>query len=181
MITIVRSQRRAVCRFIFFGIKPERFGLVVICLVLLMANGVKAQVDITEKVRRNTVLEQKIKDFCTNYCQGNRSEGRLTTVTIQSIGNGRYRGAMTAELRNWQETGEPFDVTIYDCVVRVRAEGLLDSSTCMVTVDSVTVDNDILGIFSGIFDGQKGQRYRISNCKRLLPSANPVPRRLPTR
>lgn len=183
VVAIVSSQRRTFCRFIFLGMNPEHFGLVVLCLVLLVSvvNGVHAQVDITEKVRRNTELGKKIKDFCANHCQGNRREGRLTTVTVQSIGSGRYRGVMTAELRNWQETDEPFNVTIYDWVVRVRTEGLLDSSTCTVTIDSVTVDNDIYGILSGILDGQKGQKYQISNCKRLLPSADPVPLRLPPR
>jgi hypothetical protein len=183
VVTIVSSPRRTFRRVISFGMNPKHFGPVVLCLMLLtfVANRVHAQVDITEKVRRNTVLDKEIKDFCANYCQGNRREGHLTAVTVQSIGNGRYRGAMTADLRNWQETGEPFNVTIYDWVVRVRTEGLLDSSTCMVTIDSVTVDNDIYGIFSGILDGQKGQKYQISNCKRLLPSAAPVPMRLPGR
>jgi hypothetical protein len=183
VVTIVSSKRKAFWRFIFFRITPERFGLAVFCLVILVssADRVHAQVDITEKVQKYTVLDKKIKDFCANYCQGNRREGHLTGVTLQLIGNGRYRGVMTAELRNWQEAGEPFDVTIYDWDVRVRAEGLLDSSTCMATIDSVTVDNDIGGILSGILDEQKGQKYEISNCKRLLPSADPAPHRLPTR
>jgi hypothetical protein len=183
VVTIMISQRRTFRRFLSLGMNPKCFGPVVLCLVLLtfVANGVHAQVDITEKVRRNTVLDKEIKDFCANYCQGNRREGHLTAVTVQSIGNGRYRGAMTADLRNWQETGEPFNVTIYDWVVRVRTEGLLDSSTCMVTIDSVTVDNDIYGIFSGILDGLRGRKYQISNCKRLLPSAAPVPMHSPGR
>ena len=76
---------------------------------------------------------------------------------------------MTAELRNRQDAGEPFNVTIYDWIVKVRTEVLLDSSTCMAMIDSVTVDNDIYGFFSGILDEQIGRKYRISNCKRLLP------------
>jgi hypothetical protein len=38
-----------------------------------------------------------------------------------------------------------------------------------VIIDSVAVDNDIYGIFSEILDEYKGQKYQISNCKRLLP------------
>jgi hypothetical protein len=136
---------------------------------MFWASGVHAQVDITEKVRRNTTLDKNISEFCANHCQGNRREGHLTAVTVKPIGNGRYRGAMTAELRNWQDAGESFNVTIYDWVVKVRTEVLLDANTCTVVIDSVSVDNDIYGIFADILDEQKGQKYQISNCKRLLP------------
>jgi hypothetical protein len=150
---------------------PACFGLGFFCLALFLfwANGVHAQVDITEKVRRNTALDKTISDFCASYCQGNRREGHLRAVIVKPIGNGRYRAAMTAELRNWQDVDEPFNVTIYDWIVKVRAEGLLDANTCMVIIDSVTVDNDIYGIFSDILDEHKGQKVQITNCKRLLP------------
>ena len=184
VVAIVGSQRRIFRRFIFLLMNPICYCLVAVCIVLLMsvAGGVHAQVvDITEKVRRNTVLERTIMDFCAEYCQGNGREGHLISMTVQPVGKGWYRAAMTAELRNRQEAGEPFNVTIFDWVVRVRAEGLLDSGTCMATIDSVTVDNDIYGVLSGILNGQKGRKYQVPNCKRLLPSAEPVPRRLPGR
>jgi hypothetical protein len=149
--------------------KAGRFCVLALALIMSWAGGVHAQVDVTAKVRRNTALDKQISDFCTSYCQGNMREGRLTAVTVKPIGNDRYRGAMTAELRNRQDAGEPFNVTLYDWIVKVRAEVLLDASNCMAMIDSVTVDNDVYGIFSGILDEQKGRKYRISNCKRLLP------------
>jgi hypothetical protein len=180
VVAIVSSQRRTFRRIFFFGMNSERICLVVFCVVFLtsVANWVHAQMDITEKVRRNTVLDRTIRDFCSEYCQGNGREGRLISATVQPIGKGRYRAAMTAELLNRQEAGEPFNVTIFDWSVRVRAEGVLDSSTCVATVDSLIVDNDVYGILSGVLDGQKGRKYQIPNCQRLLPSAEPVPRRL---
>jgi hypothetical protein len=143
--------------------------VVALALIVPWAGGVHAQMDVTEKVRRNTALDKTISDFCDSYCQGNRREGHLTAVTVKPIGNGRYRAAITAELRNRQDAGEPFNVTLYDWIVKVRTEGLLDANTCIVIIDSVTVDNDIHGIFSGILDEYKGQKVQISNCKRLLP------------
>jgi hypothetical protein len=166
---MVTLHSRAFCRFIFFHMKSRSIGVLALALLMSWAGGVHAQADVTAKVRRNTALDKQISDFCANYCQGNMREGRLTAVTVKPIGNGRYRGAMTAELRNRQDAGEPFNVTIYDWLVKVRAEVLLDASTCVAMVDSVTVDNDIYGIFSGILDEQKGRKYQISNCKRLLP------------
>ena len=44
-------------------------------------------------------------------------------------------------------------MTIFDWSVRVRAEGVLDSSTCVATVDSLIVDNDVYGVLSGVLDG----------------------------
>jgi hypothetical protein len=168
-VNIVRSQRRVLPRFIFSRMSPGCFCVIVLALFMSSASGVHAQVDVTEKVRRYTALDKAIGDFCASYCQGNRREGRLTAVTVKPIGNGRYRGTMTAELRNRQDAGEPFNVTIYDWIVKVRAEALLDESSCMVVIDSVTVDNDMYGILSGVLDEQKGQKHQISNCKRLLP------------
>ena len=147
--------------------------MLALALFLSWAGGVHAQVDVTERVRRNTALDKQISDFCTSYCQGNGREGHLTAVTVKPLGNDRYRGAMTAELRNRQDAGEPFNVTLYDWIVKVHTEVLLDANTCIAMVDSVTVENDIYDIFSGILDEQKGRKYQISNCKRLLPPPSP--------
>ncbi len=165
----VVSKRLALCRFVSAGLKPKCVCMIIVALFVSAANVVQSQVDITERVRRNTPLEQNIRSFCESHCQGNRREGHLTAVTVRPIGNGRYRGAMTAELRNWQEAGDPFNVTVYDWVIQVRTEGLLDSNTCIVIIDSVTVDNDIYGIFADILADQRGKKYQIANCRRLLP------------
>ena len=74
--------------------------------VMVAAGRAQAQVDITDKVRRNTMFDKQIDELCASYCQGNGREGHLTSVTVKPIGNGRYRGAITAELRNRQEAGE---------------------------------------------------------------------------
>jgi hypothetical protein len=76
---------------------------------------------------------------------------------------------MTADLRNWQELDEPFNVTVFDWTVRVRTEALLDASTCTVVIDSVTVDNDPYGLLAGILGDPKGRKYEVSNCKKVLP------------
>jgi hypothetical protein len=162
-------QRKSFCRRVFSRMTPGCFCVVVVVLFMSWTSGVHAQVDVTAKVRRNTALDKHISDFCASYCQGNRREGHLTAATVKPIGNGRYRGAMTAELRNRQDAGEPFNVTIYDWIVVVRTEVLLDANTCVAIIDSVTIDNDTYGIFSGMLDEQKGRRYQVSNCKKLLP------------
>jgi hypothetical protein len=152
--------------------EPKRRALV-FCLALTAALGtlshVQAQVDITERVRRNTPLSQTIHDFCATYCQGNKREGRLMTVTLRLSGQNRYRGVMTADLRNCQELDEPFNVTVFDWTIRVRTEGLLDISTCTFVVESVTVDDDPHGLLAGVFGDPRGRKVQIPNCRRLLP------------
>lgn len=146
-------------------------SLALLALALFLPSGkaILAQVDITEKVRNNTPLARTISDFCASYCQGNKREGRLRTVTIRPMGNGRYRCTMAADLRNWQEMDEPFNLTVFDWTVEVRAEGLLDAATCTVVVDSVTLENDPHGLLAGALENPKGRRYQVPNCKRLLP------------
>jgi hypothetical protein len=140
-----------------------------LALFLPLGKGLFAQVDITEKVRRYTPLARTISDFCASYCQGNKREGHLRAVTIRPMGNGRYRCTMAADLRNWQEMDEPFNLTVFDWTVEVRAEGLLDAGTCTVVVDSVAIDNDPYGLLAGALPDLKGRRYQVPNCKRLLP------------
>jgi len=76
---------------------------------------------------------------------------------------------MIADLRNWQEMDEPLNVTVFDWTVRIRAEGILDASTCMAVIDSVAVENDIYGVISGLLEEHKGQKHLVPNCKRVLP------------
>jgi hypothetical protein len=152
-------------------VTPRFSGLAALSLALfmLMASGTLAQTDITEKVRRNTPLSKMIQDFCASHCQGNQSEGYLTSVVLQPIGGNRYRGYLIADLRNWQEMDEPLNVTVFDWTVRIRAEGVLDATTCTAVVNSVTVDNDIYGMISGLLDEHKGQKHTVPNYKRILP------------
>jgi len=166
MTAIMSLVRRFRCRIV----KPKAAWLAAWSLAFLMLiSGALAQTDITEKVRRNTPLNQTIQDFCDSYCQGNQREGHLTSVTLQPVGGGRYRGTMIADLRNWQEMDEPLNVTVFDWTVRIRAEGILDASTCTAVIESVTVDDDISGVISGLLDEHKGQKHSVPNCKRILP------------
>jgi len=167
MTTILSLVRRFRCRLVtprFSGLAALSLGL-----FMLIVSGALAQTDITEKVRRNTPINQTIQDFCDSYCQGNQREGHLTSVVLQPIGGGRYRGSLTADLRNWQEMDEPLNVTVFDWTVRIRAEGILDATTCTAVIDSLTVDNDIYGVFSDLLDEHKGQKHTVPNCKRILP------------
>lgn len=165
------AGKRAPCGFIRSGMVPKCLALVFLSLALFIpwGNEARAQVDITEKIRRSTPLPQTIRDFCATYCQGNKREGHLRSVTVRPIGNGRYRGAMTADLRNWQEMDEPFNVTVFDWTVRVRTEALLDAATCTAVIESVAVDNDPSGLLSGILGDPKGRKVQVSNCKGFLP------------
>ncbi len=148
----------------------KRLALAVSLVFLaLIPSGAFAQEDITDKVRKNTPLARKIQDFCAAYCQGNKREGHLRAVSLRSLGNGRFRGVMTADLRNCQEMEEPFPVTVFDWTVRVRAEGVLDSSTCIFVVDAVTFHNDPYGLLEGALEDPKGQKVPVANCRRLLP------------
>jgi len=167
MTTILSLVRRFGCRLV----KPKAAVLVALsfAFLMLMLSEALAQTDITEKVRRHTSLNQTIQDFCDSYCQGNQREGHLTSVVLQPIGGGRYRGSLTADLRNWQEMDEPLNVTVFDWTVRIRAEGVLHASTCTAVIESVTVDDDISGVISGLLDEHKGQKHTVPNCKRILP------------
>ncbi|MHC1744475.1 MAG: hypothetical protein AB9873_15800 [Syntrophobacteraceae bacterium] len=156
------------CKSLRNGLKWLAFAVLPVFFALF-PNQSSAQVDVTDKVRKNTPLAQKIRDFCADYCQGNKREGRLGSVTLRPLGNGRFRGVMTADLRNWQEMEEPLSVTVFDWTVRVRAEGVLDSASCTFVVETVTVHNDPYGLLEGVLDNPKGQRVQVANCRRLLP------------
>lgn len=164
----MRRMRSFCCVRLHVGMKWLALAALSV-LYVAVPNGAYAQVDVTEKVQKNTPLARKIQEFCTAYCQGNKREGHLRVVTLRSLGNGRYRGVMTADLRNCQELEEPFPVTVFDWTVGVRAEGVLDASTCTFVVDSVTFHNDPYGLLAGALENPKGQKVQVANCRRLLP------------
>lgn len=150
--------------------RPTGRGLLLACLLVLasLATG-HAQVDVTEKVRTHTPLGQKVREFCATYCQGNRREGRLLDATLKPLGKDRYHAVMTASLRNCQEMEDPLPMTLFDWTIRVRAQGVLDASTCTLVVDSVTVDHDPYGLVAEALGDPRGQKIQVAHCRRLLP------------
>lgn len=168
MVTMEMSPTR---RFSCSGTTACLLRVAVLCLVVLILpfSAGLAQVDITERVLRVTSLNRAIQDFCASYCQGNESEGRIASVVVEPVKGGRYRGVTVVDLRNRQEMGNPFNVTVFDWTVRVHAEGLLNADTCTVVIDSITVENDVYGLISSLLEQYRGNTYPIPNCRKILP------------
>ncbi len=90
-------------------------------------------------------------------------------ATLKPLGLERYHAVVTASLRNCQEVEEPLPMTLFDWTILVRAQGVLDATTCTFVVDSVNVDHDPYGLIAGVVGDPRGQRFQVAHCRRLLP------------
>jgi len=127
--------------------------------------------DITEQVIKETPLDEQVLLFCDIYCLGNERKGTLESVTVAQTDKESYRVKGKAALRNRQVAGEPLNLTVYDRTIIVNSIGTLNSETCKLKVDDVTIENDFQNIITNLFKSNSdiiGKVIDVPDCKKFL-------------
>ena len=127
--------------------------------------------DITEKVIKETPLDEQVLLFCDIYCLGNERKGTLKSVTVAQIDKESYEVKGKAALRNRQVAGEPLNFTVYDRTIIVNSTGTLNSETCKLKVDDVTIENDFQDIVTNLLKSNSdiiGKVIDVPDCKKFL-------------
>jgi len=129
-----------------------------------------ANVDLTSRVVSETDLDERIVGLCAKYCQGNRRAGRLRNISISKRDSHSFYVTAHTSLKNHhhQDTLIGGGFAVYEFTIDVRANGVLMLSTCMLTINQITVVNDVTGLLSGLADSQEGKSHRIDNCAHLV-------------
>jgi hypothetical protein len=102
-------------------------------------------VDLTALVKQETDLDERIARACRDHCQGNRREGRLTTVSVVRTGAHHYDVQAQAALVNRQYQDPPRvlgrrvggGVEVFSYTIDVEASGTLDDRTCQLRIDRI--------------------------------------------
>ncbi len=151
--------------------KLRRFAYssVAAAAVCLWLPNAAAARDITEQIRRETDVDQRVAQACRSYCLGNASRGKLKYFRVEDGGNGRYAVQAMAHMRNRHSpmTG----VVLYDHTVAVIADGDLRKATCELVITGVRVTNDFQGIFTNLLRQNGdivGSKHVVQNCERYL-------------
>ena len=127
--------------------------------------------DITDKVIKETILDEQIKAFCELNCVGNEKEGKLKSLNIDPMGKSLYTVIGIAAFRNREVMKEPFDYVLFDHTVYVSSRGTLNPKTCMLKVEDAKVDNDYNGIFTQMLRSQAdviGKSFKVPDCRRFI-------------
>lgn len=143
-------------------------ALALLAAILPAAAGAK---DISERVAKETLLDEQISAFCMQNCIGNERKGTLRSLTLNPLGNNLYSVFGKAALRNRHVMKNPFEYVLYDHTVYVNGKGTLDSTTCELRVDDAYVDNDYRGIFTEMLKSEGdviGRVFKVPDCRRFI-------------
>lgn len=126
--------------------------------------------DVTALVIQHTDLDEKIHNACRKHCEGNRRRGVLRSVHSDIINNNTYKVIATASLVNHHHTKGPFGIgggVGWSHTIKIEAQGVLDSSSCNLTITRIRVINDKFGL-GGLARGEEGKIHKIANCKKFI-------------
>lgn len=137
-------------------------------MVTFCSNNALADTDITRIVINTTDLDDKIRNTCNRYCQGNKKKGILRRVTIRPLGNDIYKVSMWSDFINkhWLRILHGGFYS-YDWTINVNAEGELNRGSCVITVNRINVDPDRFGL-GNLAKREEGRQHVIQNCKRFI-------------
>jgi hypothetical protein len=144
--------------------------LVLLALIFIIPIRANSK-DITEMVIKETPLDEQVLLFCDIYCLGNERKGILKSVTVAQTDKESYRVKGKAALRNRQVAGEPLNFTVYDRTIIVNSIGTLNSETCKLKVDDVTIENDFQNIVTNLLKSNSdiiGKVIDVPDCKKFL-------------
>ncbi len=144
--------------------------LVILALIFIIPITANSK-DITEKVIKETPLDEQVLLFCDIYCIGNERRGTLESVTVSQTDKESYIVKGKAALRNRQVAGQPLNFTVYDRTVIVNSIGTLNSETCKLKVNDVTIENDFQNIVTNLFKSNSdivGKVIDVPDCKKFL-------------
>jgi hypothetical protein len=147
----------------------KTFLTAALATLTLMSPVIEAR-QVLGKVKQLTQLDEKIARACHDHCQGNRRQGRLTSVDVTPTRNPRfYKVDMTAAFKNHHHVktflGGGF--AAYEFTVHIRAQGTLDINRCTIHVDRAWVENDRLGL-SRYVRGEVGKTHSVPNCHKFI-------------
>lgn len=145
-------------------------GLFVVGFLLSMAPASPAgatakEKDVTALVRKTTVLDERLQEMCSTYCQGNQKAGTLRRILVRRLDAHRYAVRGLATLLNQHALQSGYRLFSY--TVEIEARGLLDDRTCELTVTEAEVKNDRVGL-SKLAQREVGRAHRIADCRRFL-------------
>lgn len=141
--------------------------LISLILIFTSVNAVFAK-DIKEIVEIETQLDEQIELFCEEYCQGNKKNGYIKSISINKINSTNYRVVGRAALQSKQVYR---NYVLYDHTVIINTFGTLDSKSCEIRVDEVFVQNDFNDIFTNLIISQSdiiGKKEVVPGCKKFL-------------
>lgn len=138
-------------------------------------------VDLTNRVRNETQLDERIRDLCREHAQGNQRSGDLRWIRVQRVDQNTFKVEAEAYARNRHHTGPacakiPFDgkvcvgkgALIYDWTITVWASGLINTQSCILTITDTRIDGDRSGLLNQFRDSGRGKTEHIENCQHLL-------------
>ncbi len=134
------------------------------CIFIFAASG-QAR-DVTERVIERTDVEEQIRAFCAQYCQGNKSQGKLTRMTIEHVKKHYFKILADVTLLNRHVLGN--GVELFSYPIQAQGIGILNGKTCSVRIENITVANDPTGVFNRLAAEEKGNIYKIQDCAILI-------------
>ena len=139
---------------------------IIITSVLALALSVQAK-DITKQVIEHTDVDDQIRVFCNQYCQGNHSKGTVNRITIVHAKKHYYKvfADMTLLNRHVMKNG----IELFDYAIKGRGHGVMNSQSCHVRVDGIHVLNDPTGVFNKLAKDEVGKVHHVPDCAQFLP------------
>lgn len=149
-------------------IAKYKLPILVFTLLIFLAPAGAFSKDITDKVIKDTELDERVSLFCSMYCVGNMKKGTVESITVKKMENDKYKVNGRAALRNRQVTSE---ITLYDKTIFVNSIGELDPQTCELKVEDVKVENDFQNIVTNLLKSNTdviGKVVVVPDCKSFL-------------
>jgi len=148
-----------------------RFTILILVAAFIAAPTSTHGANLTERIKRETNLDEQIKDLCNDHCQGNRRRGRLRSLHAVRRDANHFLVTARADLRNRHHVDDPLGIgggfQAYSYTIHVEAEGSLDTRDCSLTITEIDVENDRLGL-SHLASREEGKTHKIENCRRLV-------------
>ena len=120
-------------------------------LVLLLVTQPASARDITSLVKQHSILEKRIVDGCRRYCLGNLREGKLIKVNIDRVDPIKHEVTALASFKNHQVISSELtgNFTLFNYTINIHVTGLLDQTSCELTVTKVDIVGDNAGLIKG--------------------------------
>lgn len=130
--------------------------------------------DVTEKVKKNTDLDETIASACEGGKCGNRGWSRLDSVHVSNCNaeNCDVTAKATVKYHEHKDPPKVFGVPVgggigIEKTMNVTAYGKLNVGSCTLTITKVDVSGDFLDLAKNAAN-QEGKMHHINNCKDLL-------------
>jgi len=140
---------------------------IIIASILTLTGSIQAK-DITKQVIETTDVDDQIRLFCRQYCQGNHSQGTLNRITIVHAKKHYYKvfADVTLLNRHVMKNG----IELFDYGIKGRGHGVMNGLTCHVRIDGINVLNDPTGVFNKLARDEVGKIHHVPDCAQFIPA-----------